>query len=188
MKTKEKYTLRKSKKYKNLVSVGLGLATAVAIGMATDNEAYASDVDKTDNPATNSVTKQPESTPEANNSQGKVNQSQGSVEVNLKSPELEKAVEQAVNSGVKVEKSEIVYKGTVKSTEELSKVTKEVQEEYKKKAEEISKKTETYLKDKQKNQEEISKVTKENEDKKIAYEKALSEYNKKLEEVKNKNE
>ena len=188
VKTEEKYTLRKSKKYKNLVSVGLGLATAVAIGMATDNEAFASDVDKTDNPATNSVTKQPESTPEANNSQGKVNQSQGSVEVNLKSPELEKVVEKAVNGGVKVEKSETVDKGTVKSTEELSKVTKEVQEEYKKKAEEISNKTETYLKDKQKNQEEISKVTKENEDKKIAYEKALSEYNKKLEEVKNKNE
>jgi len=38
----QKYTLRKSKKYKNLVSVGLGLATAVAIGMATDNEAFAS--------------------------------------------------------------------------------------------------------------------------------------------------
>ena len=38
----QKYTLRKSKKYKNLVSIGLGLATAVAIGMATDNEAFAS--------------------------------------------------------------------------------------------------------------------------------------------------
>ena len=38
----QKYTLRKSKKYKNLVSVGLGLATAVAIGLATDNEAFAS--------------------------------------------------------------------------------------------------------------------------------------------------
>ncbi len=38
----QKYTLRKSKKYKNLVSVGLGLATVVAIGMATDNEAFAS--------------------------------------------------------------------------------------------------------------------------------------------------
>ena len=38
----QKYTLRKSRKYKNLVSVGLGLATAVAIGLATDNEAFAS--------------------------------------------------------------------------------------------------------------------------------------------------
>lgn len=38
----QKYTLRKSKKYKNLVSVGLGLATVVAIGLATDNKAFAS--------------------------------------------------------------------------------------------------------------------------------------------------
>ncbi len=38
----QKYTLRKSKKYKNLVSVGLGLVTVVAIGMATDNKAFAS--------------------------------------------------------------------------------------------------------------------------------------------------
>ena len=39
----EKFKLRKSKKYKNLVSVGLGVMTAVAIGVASDNEAYASD-------------------------------------------------------------------------------------------------------------------------------------------------
>ena len=188
IKTEEKYTLRKSKKYKNLVSVGLGLATAVAIGMATDNEAFASDVDKTENPATNSVTKQPESTPEANNSQGKVNQSQGSVEVNLKSPELEKAVEQAVNGGVKVEKSEVVDKGTVKTTEELSKVTKEVQEEYKKKAEEINKKTEVYVKDKEEHKQESQRIIEENKEKKEKYEKDLSDYNKKVEEIKSENE
>ena len=188
IKTEEKYTLRKSKKYKNLVSVGLGLATAVAIGMATDNEAFASDVDKTENPATNSVTKQPESTPEANNSQGKVNQSQGSVEVNLKSPELEKSVEQAVNGGVKVEKSEIVDKGTVKSTEELSKVTKEVQEEYKKKVEEINKKTEVYVKDKEEHKQESQRIIEENKEKKEKYEKDLSDYNKKVEEIKSENE
>ena len=188
IKTEETYTLRKSKKYKNLVSVGLGLATAVAIGMATDNEAFASDVDKTENPATNSVTKQPESTPEANNSQGKVNQSQGSVEVNLKSPELEKAVEQAVNGGVKVEKSEVVDKGTVKTTEELSKVTKEVQEEYKKKAEEINKKTEVYVKDKEEHKQESQRIIEENKEKKEKYEKDLSDYNKKVEEIKSENE
>ena len=184
----QKYTLRKSKKYKNLVSVGLGLATAVAIGLATDNEAFASDVDKTENPATNSVTKQPESTPEANNSQGKVNQSQGSVEVNLKSPELEKAVEKAVNGGVKVEKSEIVDKGTVKSTEELSKVTKEVQEEYKKKAEEINKKIEVYVKDKEEHKQESQRIIEENKQKKEKYEKDLSDYNKRVEEIKSENE
>ena len=188
IKSEEKFTLRKSRKYKNLVSVGLGLATAVAIGMATDNEAFASDVDKTENPATNSVTKQPESTPEANNSQGKVNQSQGSVEVNLKSPELEKAVEKAVNGGVKVEKSEIVDKGTVKSTEELSKVTKEVQEEYKKKAEEINKKTEVYVKDKEEHKQESQRIIEENKEKKEKYEKDLSDYNKKVEEIKSENE
>ena len=188
IKIEEKYTLRKSKKYKNLVSVGLGLATAVAIGMATDNEAYASDVDKTDNPATNSVTKQPESTPEANNSQGKVNQSQGSVEVNLKSPELEKAVEKAVNGGVKVEKSEVVDKGIVKTTEELSKVTKEVQEEYKKQVEEINNKTQTYVKEKEEHKQESEKIILENKGKKEKYEKDLFDYNKKLEEVKSENE
>ena len=183
IKTEEKYTLRKSKKYKNLVSVGLGLAAAVAIGMATDNEAFASDVDKTDNPATNSVTKQPESTPEANNSQGKVNQSQGSVEVNLKSPELEKAVEKAVNGGVKVEKLQVVDKGTVKSTEELSKVTKEIKEEYKKQEQEIKEITEKYVVDKQKYQEELEKVTKENEKLKSDYNQKLSNYKKEKEEL-----
>ena len=188
IKPEEKYTLRKSRKYKNLVSVGLGLATAVAIGMATDNEAFASDVDKTDNPATNSVTKQPEPTKEANSSQSKVNQSKGSVEVNFKSPELDKEVEKATNNGLKVEKSEVVDKGTVKSTEELSKITKEVQDEYKKKAEEINKKTEVYVKDKEQHKQESQKIVEENKEKKEKYEKDLSDYNKKVEEVKSENE
>lgn len=49
LKTKERFTLRKSKKYKNLVSVGLGVATVVALGIAVDNQAQASDTQATNN-------------------------------------------------------------------------------------------------------------------------------------------
>ena len=57
----EKFKLRKSKKYKNLVSVGLGVMTAVAIGVASDNEAHASNAETSTNSATsnNSVQVQP---------------------------------------------------------------------------------------------------------------------------------
>ena len=39
----KKFKLRKSKKYKNLVSIGLGITTAVAIGVATDTQAFANE-------------------------------------------------------------------------------------------------------------------------------------------------
>lgn|GEM_PF-1052165 len=48
----EKFKLRKSKKYKNLVSVGLGVMTAVAIGVVSDNEAHASNAETSINSAT----------------------------------------------------------------------------------------------------------------------------------------
>ena len=158
----EKYTLRKSKKYKNLVSVGLGLATAVAIGVATDNEAFASE-EKAETPVINEVTSQENVT--------------SSVEVNVKSEELNKAVEKAQNDGIKVEKSE-VDKGTVKSQEELEKIQKEIQEDYKKQEQEIKEKTENYVKEKEEHKNAETTITNENTAKKQQYEKYLASYNK----------
>ena len=125
----QKYTLRKSKKYKNLVSVGLGLATAVAIGMATDNEAFASNgvvnnstvesikqnIEKTES---KTVTKEEVSTAKSNldNVKGQVKEQSGVVDSISK--ELSKTTK---------EKTELERLSKESTPENIERTNKEIQ-------------------------------------------------------------
>ena len=125
----QKFTLRKSRKYKNLVSVGLGLATAVAIGLATDSEAFASNdvvnnstvesikqnIEKTESKV---VTKEEVSTAKSNldNVKGQVKE-QSNV-VDGISSELSKVTK---------EKAELEKLSKESTPENVEKVTKEIQ-------------------------------------------------------------
>ena len=142
----QKYTLRKSKKYKNLVSVGLGLATAVAIGMATDNEAFASNevvnnstvesikqnVEKTESKV---VTKEEVSTAKSNldNVKGQVKEQSNVVDgisselskVTKEKAELEKLSKESTPENVEKVNKEIQNKDTeIKSENEKLSVLK----------------------------------------------------------------
>ena len=189
MRNQEKFTMRKSKKYKNLVPVAFGVVVATAIGLgAENNNAHASDIEsRTENPATNAVTAQPKPTSESVNSQSKTNQSSGAVEVNFKAPQVDKAVENASKNGVKVEKSETVDKGVTKNQSELDKVKKEVEEDYNKQEKEINSTTDKYVKDKDTHKKEVEKITVENKQLKDKYNKDVVVYNDKVAEIKKKN-
>ena len=189
MRNQENFTMRKSKKYKNLVPVAFGVVVATAIGLGVEsNNAYASDVEnRTENPATNAVTAQPKPTPESVNSQSKINQSSGAVEVNFKASQVDKAVENAQNNGVKVEKTETVDKGITKNQSELDKVKKEVEEDYNKQEKEINSTTDKYVKDKDTHKKEVEKITVENKQLKDKYNSDVVIYNDKVAEIKKKN-
>ena len=142
----QKYTLRKSKKYKNLVSVGLGLATAVAIGMATDNEAFASNevvnnstvesikqnIEKTES---KTVTKEEVSTAKSNldNLKGQVKEQSGVVDsinkelskVTKEKVDLEKLSKESTPENVEKVNNEIQNKNAeIKSENEKLSVLK----------------------------------------------------------------
>lgn len=189
MRNQENFTMRKSKKYKNLVPVAFGVVVATAIGLGVEsNNAYASDVEsRTENPATNAVTAQPKPTTESVNSQSKTNQSSGAVEVNFKAPQVDKSVENAQNNGVKVEKTETVDKGVTKNQLELDKVKKEVEEDYNKQEKEINSTTDKYVKDKDTHKKEVEKITVENKQLKDKYNSDVVIYNDKVAEIKKKN-
>ena len=172
----QKYTLRKSKKYKNLVSVGLGLATAVAIGMATDNEAFASNevvnnstvesikqnIEKTES---KTVTKEEVSTAKSNldNVKGQVKEQSGVVDSISK--ELSKTTK---------EKTELEKLSKESTPENIERTNKEIQN----KNEEIKSETEKLS---------VLKVqeTKKQQEKQEA-QKKLSEAKKELESAKSK--
>ena len=189
MRNQENFTMRKSKKYKNLVPVAFGVVVATAIGLgAENNNAHASDIEsRTENPATNAVTAQPKPTSESVNSQSKTNQSSGAVEVNFKAPQVDKAVENSSKNGVKVEKSETVDKGVTKNQSELDKVKKEVEEDYNKQEKEINSTTDKYVKDKDTHKKEVEKIIVENKQLKDKYNKDVVVYNDKVAEIKKKN-
>ena len=161
----QKYTLRKSKKYKNLVSVGLGLATAVAIGMATDNEAFASNevvnnstvesikqnVKKTESKV---VTKEEVSTAKSNldNVKGQVKEQSGIVDSINK--ELSKVTK---------EKTELEKLSKESTPENIEKTNKDIQnknEEIKSENEKLSVLKGQEVTKQQEKQEALSKVEK----------------------------
>lgn len=139
----QKYTLRKSKKYKNLVSVGLGLATAVAIGLATDNEAFASNevvnnstvesikqnVEKTESKV---VTKEEVSTAKSNldNVKGQVKEQSGIVDSINK--ELSKVTKE------KTELEKLSKESTPENIERINKDIQNKNEEIKSENEKLS--------------------------------------------------
>ena len=125
----QKYTLRKSKKYKNLVSVGLGLATAVAIGMATDNEAFASN-DVVNNSTVESIKQNIERTESKVVTKEEVSTAQSNLD-NVKGQVKEQSnVVDGISSElskVTKEKTELEKLSKESTPENVEKVNKEIQ-------------------------------------------------------------
>ena len=180
----EKFKLRKSKKYKNLVSVGLGVMTAVAIGVASDNEAYASD--QTVGNATNSTTTQPPANKVQNDNLANTNTSTGAVNININNSNVKNAVNTAKSEGVNVvEKTQDL--GVTTSTEETTRKRNEAIEQNKAEENKINEVVNNYKKEKEANQNAINTATSENREKQAQYERALANYNKEKVEIENFN-
>ena len=180
----EKFKLRKSKKYKNLVSVGLGVMTAVAIGVASDNEAYASD--QTVGNATNSATTQPPANKVQNDNLANTNTSTGAVNINIDNSNVKNAVNRAKNEGVNVvEKTQDL--GVTTNAEETRRKRNEAIEQNKVEENKINEVVNNYKKEKEANQNAINTATSENREKQAQYEKNLANYNKEKAEIENFN-
>ena len=180
----EKFKLRKSKKYKNLVSVGLGVMTAVAIGVASDNEAYASD--QTVGNATNSTTTQPPANKVQNDNLANTNTSTGALNININNSNVKNAVNTAKSEGVNVvEKTQDL--GVTTSTEETTRKRNEAIEQNKAEENKINEVVNNYKKEKEANQNAINTATSENREKQAQYERALANYNKEKVEIENFN-
>lgn len=174
----EKFKLRKSKKYKNLVSVGLGVMTAVAIGVASDNEAHASNAETSTNSAISNNTVQVQPTKEQAIALQNENNSQGAVKVTVDSSQRDKIVEEAKKQGVEVIKNETKDLGVATTKEEADAKKKEVEANYKKQEQDIHEKTIEYVKEKEEHKNLETTITNENIDKKRKYEQNLENYNK----------
>ena len=180
----EKFKLRKSKKYKNLVSVGLGVMTAVAIGVASDNEAYASD--QTIGNATNSTTTQPPANKVQSDNLANTNTSTGAVTINIDNSNVRNAVNKARSEGINVvEKTQDL--GVTTSTDETTRKRNEAIEQNKAEENKINEVVNNYKKEKEANQNAINTVTSENREKQAQYEKDLANYNKEKAEIENFN-
>ena len=180
----EKFKLRKSKKYKNLVSVGLGVMTAVAIGVASDNEAYASD--QTIGNATNSTTTQPPANKVQSDNLANTNTSTGAVNINIDNSNVRNAVNKARSEGINVvEKTQDL--GVTTSTEETTRKRNEAIEKNKAEENKINEVVNNYKKEKEANQSAVNIVTQENKEKQAQYEKDLANYNKEKAEIENFN-
>ena len=174
----EKFKLRKSKKYKNLVSVGLGVVTAAALGVATDTQAHASNTETSTNSATSNNTVQVRPTQEQAIALQNENNSQGAVKVTVDSSQRDKKVEEAKKQGVEVIKNETKDLGVAKTKEEADTKKKEVEANYKKQEQDIQEKTIEYVKEKEEHKNTEMTIRNENLDKKRKYEQNLENYNK----------
>ena len=174
----EKFKLRKSKKYKNLVSVGLGVVTAAALGVATDTQAHASNTETSTNSATSNNTVQVRPTQEQAIALQNENNSQGAVKVTVDSSQRDKKVEEAKKQGVEVIKNETKDLGVAKTKEEVDAKKKEVEANYKKQEQDIQEKTIEYVKEKEEHKNTEMTIRNENLDKKRKYEQNLENYNK----------
>ena len=180
----EKFKLRKSKKYKNLVSVGLGVMTAVAIGVASDNEAYASD--QTIGNATNSTTTQPPENKVQSDNLANTNTSTGAVNINIDNSNVRNAVNKAKSEGVNVvEKTQDL--GVTTSTEETTRKRNEAIEQNKAEENKINEVINNYKKEKEANQNAINTATSENREKQAQYEKDLANFKKEKAEKESQN-
>ena len=180
----EKFKLRKSKKYKNLVSVGLGVMTAIAIGVASDNEAYASD--QTVGNATNSATTQPPANKVQSDNLAITNTSTGAVNINIDNSNVKNAVNTAKSEGVNVVEK-IQDLGVTTSTEETTRKRNEAIEQNKAEEKKINEVVNNYKKEKEANQNAINTATSENREKQAQYERALANYEREKSEKESQN-
>lgn len=193
MKLKQTYGYRKSKICKSLCGAVLGVVATISVAgqnVFADEATTVSGVDTstaTGNPATNLPEAQANPSNEAIESQAKAGQTTGSIPVEVPTTDVDQAVENAKNAGVKVEKDETVDKGTVKTAEEADQKESEIKDDYAKQAEEIKKVTEQYKADVASNQKETDRINAENKATKDQYEKDMAAHKAEVERITNAN-
>ena len=193
MKLKQTYGYRKSKICKSLCGAVLGVVATISVAgqnVFADEATSVSGVDTstaTGNPATNLPEAQANPSNEAIESQAQAGQTTGSVPVKVPTTDVDQAVENAKNAGVKVEKDETVDKGTVKTAEEANQKETEIKDDYAKQAEEIKKVTEQYKADVASNQKETDRINAENKATKDQYEKDMAAHKDEVERITNAN-
>ena len=193
MKLKQTYGYRKSKICKSLCGAVLGVVATISVAgqnVFADEATTVSGVDTstaTGNPATNLPEAQANPSNEAIESQAQAGQKTGSIPVEVPTTDVDQAVENAKNAGVKVEKDETVDKGTVKTAEEANQKETEIKDDYAKQAEEIKKVTEQYKADVASNQKETDRINAENKATKDQYEKDMAAHKAEVERITNAN-
>lgn len=193
MKLKQTYGYRKSKICKSLCGAVLGVVATISVAgqnVFADEATTVSGVDAstaTGNPATNLPEAQANPSNEAIESQAQAGQTTGSIPVEVPTIDVDQAVENAKNAGVKVEKDETVDKGTVKTAEEANQKETEIKDDYAKQAEEIKKVTEQYKADVASNQKETDRINAENKATKDQYEKDMAAHKAEVERITNAN-
>lgn len=193
MKLKQTYGYRKSKICKSLCGAVLGVVATISVAgqnVFADEATTVSGVDTstaTGNPATNLPEAQANPSNEAIESQAQAGQTTGSIPVEVPTTDVDQAVENAKNAGVKVEKDETVDKGTVKTAEEADQKETEIKDDYAKQAEEIKKVTEQYKADVASNQKETNRINAENKATKDQYEKDMAAHKAEVERITNVN-
>lgn len=193
MKLKQTYGYRKSKICKSLCGAVLGVVATISVAgqnVFADEATTVSGVDTstaTGNPATNLPEAQANPSNEAIESQAQAGQTTGSIPVEVPTTDVDQAVENAKNAGVKVEKDETVDKGTVKTAEEADQKETEIKDDYAKQAEEIKKVTEQYKADVASNKKETDRINAENKATKDQYEKDMAAHKAEVERITNAN-
>ena len=193
MKLKQTYGYRKSKICKSLCGAVLGVVATISVAgqnVFADEATTVSGVDTstaTGNPATNLPEAQANPSNEAIESQAQAGKTTGSIPVEVPTTDVDQAVENAKNAGVKVEKDETVDKGTVKTAEEANQKETEIKDDYAKQAEEIKKVTEQYKADVASNQKETDRINAENKATKDQYEKDMAAHKAEVERINSAN-
>ncbi|HFU4558336.1 TPA: SspB-related isopeptide-forming adhesin [Streptococcus suis] len=204
---RERFKKRKSKKYKNLCSVavttlaivGVATATTVRADEVTNPEATeivttvteiemttpveVTPVIESPAPSTNLTEAQPEPTQEATAAQEASDTQSGDIAVTNASEQLNAAVHQAEQEGVRVKEEVAKDYGVTTSAEETAAKQAEIQADYAKQTEAITKTTETYVAEKEVHATATEKVVAENNQLKAEYDARIAAYNAEVKKV-----
>ena len=173
--TKTYGSIRKIKAY-GTCGVILGLA---ALAVATAQTSYADEATTTPNTATNLQASQPAQTQAAKQTIAQANQAQGTVNVTVDNSQVNQAVQQAQNAGVKVVQDATVDKGTTNTLAETQKAQADITQDQAKQKAAVEKTTADYQKAKadhakavEETKQKNAQIEAENQALKEAYDKA----------------
>lgn len=163
--TKTYGSIRKIKAY-GTCGVILGLA---ALAVATAQTSYADEVSKAEpttvapaNTATNLSDSQPAQTQAAQQTIAQANQAQGTVNVTVDNSQVDQAVQQAKDAGVKVVQDSPVDKGTTNSLAETKKAQGKIAQDQAAQVKTVKQATDNYVQAKSDHQKEVDAVNQKN--------------------------
>ena len=163
--TKTYGSIRKTKRW-GTCGVILGLAALV---VATAQTSYADEVSKAEpttvapaNTATNLSDSQPAQTQAAQQTIAQANQAQGTVNVTVDNSQVDQAVQQAKDAGVKVVQDSPVDKGTTNSLAETKKAQGEIAQDQAAQVKTVKQATDNYVQAKSDHQKEVDAVNQKN--------------------------